>query len=258
MRSLLGPGKLLAVVSCALAFPSLAPAVPLTGGTGPGGFMLANGATPLQLWLDSTDTSTLYQDVSATPVIPVTTTGDPVGTWRDKSGYGHDAQAVNTTDKRPAWQSTALSSNPTVRFDPSGGTPDGMTAASSLNITSTPFTIFVLDQYYGGTQGRTVQSSDATNWLISKWFGSTDFFATNGFVTNAGTHPTGVNNPTIGVGTIGTAANSASYFSNGVDLTFNTSPSGAPGHLGLGSGGFYSSGVDGSHNELSQADISEM
>src|SRR5690242_17047849 len=52
---------------------------PLTGGTGPGGFILVNGTSNLTLWYDATAAST------------VQITGGKVTGWLDRSGYANNA-----------------------------------------------------------------------------------------------------------------------------------------------------------------------
>lgn len=61
----------------------------------------------LALWLDASDSSTLFQDAAATT--PATATSDPVGAWLDKSG-----------NARHATQSTAAS-RPTISANTQGG-----------------------------------------------------------------------------------------------------------------------------------------
>jgi hypothetical protein len=47
--------------------------------------------TGLDVWLDGSDASTLFQDAAGTN--PVATTGDPVALWKDKSGNSNNATA---------------------------------------------------------------------------------------------------------------------------------------------------------------------
>ena len=66
----------------------------------------------LKLWLDSSDTSTVYQDAAKTTPAGDT---DVVGAWTDKSGQGNDAtQAV--TAAKPIYHTGVLNSLPVVRF----------------------------------------------------------------------------------------------------------------------------------------------
>lgn len=68
----------------------------------------------LQLWLDADDISTLFTDSAGT--IPVTSDGDVVGKWDDKSGNGnHVIQA--TTAKKPLYKTSIQNSLPIVRTD---------------------------------------------------------------------------------------------------------------------------------------------
>lgn len=58
---------------------------PYTGGTGPGGFELANGSSSLQLWLRG--------DVG------ITTSGGLVTNWNDQSGYGRNFTQANVANQ---------------------------------------------------------------------------------------------------------------------------------------------------------------
>ena len=60
----------------------------------------------LQIWLDSSDTSYLFQDAAKTTA--VTTHGDPVGCWADRSGNGYD-HTVSTTANRPSYDTSTIS-----------------------------------------------------------------------------------------------------------------------------------------------------
>jgi hypothetical protein len=54
-------------------------------------------------WYDADDLSTLFQDAAGT--VPVTTDGDPVGLWQDKSGNSrHFSQS--TAGQRPTWHTS--------------------------------------------------------------------------------------------------------------------------------------------------------
>lgn len=60
----------------------------------------------LEIWLDSSDTSYLFQDAAKTTA--VTTNGDPVGCWADRSGNGYD-HTVSTTANRPSYDTSTIS-----------------------------------------------------------------------------------------------------------------------------------------------------
>ncbi len=75
-----------------------APVFPVTGG--------------LQLWLDATDSATLFQDVAMTN--PVTAAGQTVRAWADKSGIPSNAV---TSGNAPTYQAGALGGLPAVRFN---------------------------------------------------------------------------------------------------------------------------------------------
>lgn len=67
----------------------------------------------MALWLDGSDVSTLYTDTSCSTA--VSTDGDAVACWADKSGYGrHFTQG--TANRRPAYRTSALNSMPGLDF----------------------------------------------------------------------------------------------------------------------------------------------
>ncbi len=186
---------------------------------------VATGAT---LWLDASDASTIVPG------------GGGVQMWIDKSGDGHHATQGNAA-AQPVVNATAVNGQPAVRFD---GSDDGMVIDDSL-VLGRPYTVFTVDQYYGGTQGRTLQGR-AANWLTGKWAGKNAHYA-NGFVYNpAG--GAGIDNPAIG-DAVGNPT-SSEYLVNGRNVTASTAPLGNPGQLGLVGGGAF--------NEQSQADVAEV
>ena len=75
----------------------------------------------LQLWLDFSDISTLYQDSAKST--PVTSDGDVIGCAADKSGNGDDATQATSASK-PTWQTGEKNGLAIAQFD---GTDDYMT-----------------------------------------------------------------------------------------------------------------------------------
>lgn len=75
-------------------------------------------------WYDADDLTTLFQDSAGT--VPVTTSGDPVGLWQDKSGNArHFSQS--TSGQRPTWNSSGGFS--WVEFD---GSDDWLFGSSGM------------------------------------------------------------------------------------------------------------------------------
>jgi len=184
----------------------------------------------LQLWLDASDSSTVILNAGA------------IERWEDKSGNSYHATQA-TAAKRPVLNATALNGRPAVRFD--GSTNDGLSIADALYL-NRPYTAFIVDQYYGATQGRTLQGRDA-NWLMGKWGGRNGHYAGAWvYLPGAGSHSTA-----IGDAVGHTWANSSGYALNGTDVTGSAAPTGIPGKLGLVSEGA-------SPGEVSDADVAEV
>ena len=125
------------------------------------------------LWLDASDSATLFQDAALT--VPAGA-GDAVGGWADKSGNGYNATQP-TVGLEPLLNLTAMNGQPAVRFE--GASGDGMLISDSLSL-SRPYTVFIVNQYYGDTRGRTLQGQDA-NWLHGLWSGNVSSYA-DGFI----------------------------------------------------------------------------
>lgn len=189
----------------------------------------------LLLWLDASDSSTIQTDSNG-----------KVQTWLDKSGNNYHATQTDEA-RRPLPNSTAMNGRPAIRFDGGAdGTPDGLVIDDGLNLTSRPYTIFIVDQYYGTPRGRTLQGRDA-NWLVGKWNGNNGFFAGNWVAYT----PTTDNTPAISDAQAYTYG--SGYTLNGIDLTGtngSSAPTGNPGKLGLNASGLY--------NEPSKSDVAEV
>lgn len=214
---------LFAVSAClVMAGVSQAANVPVTNG--------------LVLWLDAADAATVIVDPIDGGVVQ----------WTDKSGLNNNA-AQFTPVNRPDVNATALNGLPAIRFD---GVDDGMSIADSLSL-QREYTVFTIDQYYGPTQGRSLQSREAgVNWLTGKWSGGNSHYS-EGWVTATNSNIAGTNIPAIGeaVGNNG----SSRYYIDGTNRTqgaaVNTGPN-VPGRLGIGTNGAFV--------ELSNLDISEI
>ena len=112
----------------------------------------------LALWLDASDSSTLFQNSDGT--VPATATSDPVGYWGDKSGNGrHLTQAISGS--RPSLLPTGISSKPALNFD---GTDDNIWRQPGL--TSDDLSILTVHQSNalgGGITYEFTHSGDVTN-----------------------------------------------------------------------------------------------
>ena len=219
---------LLCLGACALLLsPSIALAqdLPVTDG--------------LQLWLDATDESTVFQDFfGEDPAAD----GDFAVLWTDKSPNGFEAFTADGAGD-PIYVSDGINSLPAIRF--AGEFADGM-VIDGLEL-QRPYTAFIANQYWGEDfRGRTLQSQDI-NWLLGLWAGRVGHFA-DGWV-NSNQFDAETNRPYVADAT-GTETESTFYV-NGVDYTQNSSPVGVPGTLAIGGAGSFP-------GEVSDADVSEI
>lgn len=124
------------------------------------GLSPANPATPkgafsplsiagLQLWLDASDSGTLYTDSAGST--PATADGDPVGYWGDKSGNSnHTIQADGT--KKPLLKLSQQNSKSGISFD---GVNDSLTKSITTAALGTLFGANNCNIYIAGSQTST-------------------------------------------------------------------------------------------------------
>jgi hypothetical protein len=192
----------------------------------------------LQLWLDATDASTVFQ---APFFEDPASDGDFVESWKDKSPNGFEAFVPDGAGV-PIYNASAINGLPAVSF--SGEFGDGMVIEDTFEL-GRPYTAFIVNQYWGDIRGRTLQSQDI-NWLLGLWNGSYGHYA-NGWVSPQPAAE--VNRPYV-ADAIGTETESHFYI-NGVDWTTNASPVGVPGRLAIAGAGSFPA-------EVSDADVSEI
>lgn len=214
----------LASILCTLA---AAPASPL-------------GIDGLRLWLDASDGST------------ITTSGGQVSQWSDKSGFGNHAVQSDPA-RQPTVGLGALAGQNAIHLDAAGGggaNDDGLLINPGGFALNRSYTAYVVDQYWGATQGRTLTNMDgSTNWLLGHWGGNESHFTGNFIGPNV---PSGTLNPLVSEA-IGTAT--SNYLNRDFRSRASTNVGGTlnqPGRLGIGddSSIFW--------NEGSQADVGDV
>jgi hypothetical protein len=130
----------------------------ITGGTGPGGFELANGASTLALWLDSTDI-----DGNSAP--DALAGGSAINTWVDRSGYLRNATL--TGGAAPTYVTASVPGNnlPAVAFTAAGNSE--LTTAFNFDALGANYSVFGVARYTAGagTTNRII-SSETRNWLF--------------------------------------------------------------------------------------------
>ncbi len=205
-------------------FPIFATSLSLLAATAPvPAQSLPSDLPGLQLWLDADDPATI-----------TTEPGGLVSSWKDKSGNAYHATQV-TADRQPTVAPGVLGGRPAIRFDAAGAGDafsDGLAVNTGLTL-GRPYTVFIVDQYWGAIQGRSLQGR-GQNWLIGKWGGASG--GGNAYYANAWVGPAGgvaatVNVPVISTGT-GTF-NAAALYHDGRTIA-NVGSTGAPGNLQIG------------------------
>lgn len=100
-------------------------------------------STGLQLWLDASDSTTLFQNSNGTT--SATFDGDPIGYWRDKSGNGNNVIQSDGT-KKPVLKASVQNSKNSVRCD---GVNDNL--KSLTGGADSAYSLFVVNTKRGGS-----------------------------------------------------------------------------------------------------------
>ena len=88
--------------------------------------------TGLSLWLDASDTTTLFQNTAGTT--PVTADGQSVACWKDKSGNGYLFTQA-TSGNQPTFKTAVMNGQNTLRWN---GTSQYLQSSTTLPFFSTP------------------------------------------------------------------------------------------------------------------------
>jgi len=109
-----------------------------------------------ELWLDAADMSTLFTDAAMTT--NVSSAGDTVRGWADKSGNGNHA---TTTDATPSYQTGVISGKDVVRFNRGDmGISGGLNVAANQDRTA-----FVVMNYTTQTQNNEIFGTSTGNMV---------------------------------------------------------------------------------------------
>ncbi|NEO85304.1 MAG: hypothetical protein F6J87_13805, partial [Spirulina sp. SIO3F2] len=158
--------------------------------------------------------------------------------WKDASGEeNHAYTAPNYESAQPFdvadYKQTGKSFK-VARFNAQGG----MMLSPTFTLEK-PFTIFIVDRYYGDVQGRTLQSQNS-NWLLGKLSGDNACYMTDW----NGSYPAKKGEFTLSTATL--EDNRPRWYTNG-ELHAESGGATAPGQLGFCNGGL--------HKQSSEADI---
>ena len=144
------------------------------------------GIDGLRLWLDASDGATIQ------------TSGGLVTQWDDKSGFNNHAVQSNSL-RQPTVGLGALAGQNAIHLDALAGgfntssTDDGMLINPGVFSLNRNYTAYIVDQYWGGVQQRTLTNMDGTtNWLLGHWNGAESHYTGDFIGPNVGA---GVNNP---------------------------------------------------------------
>ena len=162
----------------------LSPANPAT----PKGAFSPSSIAGLQLWLDASDSTTLFTDSAGST--PATADGDPVGYWGDKSGNTNNTTQADGT-KKPLLKLATQNSKNSVRFDGSNDNLKALTGGADSN-----YTLFVVNKKLNAStsnlmlfsMGQEVNTKRRSLWHFPYF--STGYIAFNGqnadyYATNA-------------------------------------------------------------------------
>ena len=139
----------------------------------------------LQLWLDASDQSTLYQSSGGSLA---TADGDPVGYWTDKSGNARHATQTDGT-KKPAIKLGVQNNRNAILFDGSNDRLVISNSTSSLSfLHQSNSSIFIVFRYSTLNEGAVFDSTGGASSkrgisLYVRSTGNADFFITNGTAT---------------------------------------------------------------------------
>jgi hypothetical protein len=184
------------------------------------------------LWLDASDPATITTDENGL-----------VSHWADKSGAGSNAYQ-NILERQPRVATGVIGGKDAIRQDPTTGM-----IIENLSLVR-PYTLYIVDQYAvdAVNKGRTLQArpGSGANWLIGKYAGYHGHHAGAWVGRDLGIPaPNGEAKISEGSGTW----QSSAWSLNGFGYGGNGHP-GAPGALAFG--------IEGEHNETSQAEIGEI
>ena len=222
----------------------------ITGGTGPGGFEVANGASTLALWLDASD-------IDGNNVADALANGTAFTTWGDRSGYGRSATLGAGASPTYVATSAAGNNQPAVNFTSAGNTE--LNTAFNFDALGATYTMIGVARYTGGANNRVI-SSETRNWLFAHHGGLEDRFYAEGWIQptgGSGGTAASTNNSVFSMilGTGIAAGPAADIWNDGTQIANNKTGANAtnykPGRLSLGR---YGTG----NGEASNADISEV
>ena len=136
----------------------------------------------MELWLDASDETTLFQDLAGT--LPITDDGQSIQLWQDKSAKSNDATIL--TGKDPATfkssEEETINGQPVVRFERPGLTDTegtvfktGVDVRTNTNEDLTIFTVYKPTSNINSGQGHAVWGNDNgafDRFFYSYWKGS--------------------------------------------------------------------------------------
>ncbi len=196
------------------------------------------------LWLDASDTSTLFKDAGGT--LPVTTSGDVIALWKDKSGNGNHA-TLTGSNTGPAYQAGVQMGNSVARFNGTS-TTSGNGMVTPLMVTSGNLSVFVVYSFRdtGSTARRVVQGGPTTgnNWLVGPYNNRYQSYS-GAFLAG----PATVQNQFVLHEVIETTGGVLAQYVNGAAYGTRTG-AGYPNQIGLG--------VAGGYPESAYGDIAEL
>lgn len=180
----------------------------------------------LLMWLDSSDTSSLFQSADGTS--PISAGNQPVGRWKDKSG--NDNHFIPTRPEvRPTLIKTGIGGKASIMFEP------GQSMFVKTNFPA-PVTVIYVARQLGGTNNR-VLSAVANNWLLGFWAGAKNQGYYEGWVSPSGSPPTDAA-PHIFIGIVKGRGQNSEVWADGVMIANNQNGITGPNGLAVNTGAY--------------------
>jgi hypothetical protein len=150
------------------------------GGTWPVAFVNPSSIAGLQLWLDASDATTLFDATSGGSLVAA---DGGVARWEDKSGNGRHA-TQGTSGNRPLRKTTIQNSRDVLRFDGS----NDFFSLSAVTTTSSYTSFFVFRRTSAGINSVSLGPATANGNYAAWWFSDNFVYESSNSTSDFTTH----------------------------------------------------------------------